>query len=100
MIRRTLRDTQKKYLKENKNLKILDLGCSFVNYWPEANHFADIDDFTEGFAKKNLKFTKIEIGKKLPFQDKEFDYIILSHVMEHVENIEDFKKEIERVPGQ
>ena len=97
MIRRTLRDTQKKYLKENKNLKILDLGCSFVNYWPEANHFADIDDFTEGFAKKNLKFTKIEIGKKLPFQDKEFDYIILSHVMEHVENIEDFKKEIERV---
>ena len=32
-IKRTHKLTQKKYLSDNKNLKILDLGCSDTNYW-------------------------------------------------------------------
>ena len=96
-IRRASKKIQKKWLKENSDLKILDLGCSSANYWPEANHFADIDDFTEDFKKKNLVFTKIEANKKLPFKDKEFDYVILSHVMEHVPNLIEFKDEVERI---
>ena len=58
----------KKWLKENSHLKILDLGCSLENYWPEANHFADIDDFEESFKKLNLKYTQIFPDQKLPFQ--------------------------------
>ena len=76
-IRRTSRLSQKKFLSENRNLSILDLGCSYANFWTEANHFADIDDFEDGFRKKNLKYTKLEPGKKLPFKDKEFDYVEL-----------------------
>ena len=45
--KRTIRDNQKKWLKSNQHLKILDLGCSNNNYWEEANHFADIWDFEE-----------------------------------------------------
>ena len=47
-----------KFSKENSNLKILDLGCSAANYWPEANHLSDIDDFTEDFKKKNFYFDR------------------------------------------
>ena len=96
-IKRTHKLTQKKYLSENKNLKILDLGCSDSNYWEEANHFADIDDHYEAFKKKNLNYTKIEPNKKLPFKDKEFDYVILSHVLEHVPNLLEFKNELIRI---
>ena len=48
-IKRTHKLNQKKWLKENSHLKILDLGCTHVNYWPEANNFADIEDYSEYF---------------------------------------------------
>jgi SAM-dependent methyltransferase len=96
-IRRTSRNFQKNFLKNNKNLKILDLGCSFENYWPEANHFADIDDHTKNFKSRGLSYTQIKPGEKLPFNNKEFDYVILSHVLEHVPNLLDFKNEVIRI---
>ena len=49
--RRTIRKNQKKWLSSNKNLKILDLGCSNKNFWLEANHFADIHDYKKDFEK-------------------------------------------------
>ena len=96
-IQRTHKLAQKKWLKKNNNLKILDLGCTDVNFWPEANCFADIVDYSSEFSKKNLKFIKILPNQKLPFKDKEFDYVILSHVLEHVQNILEFTKEVERI---
>ena len=96
-MKRTSRNYQKAWLKKNNHLKILDLGCSLVNYWPEANHYADIDDFTKAFNDLNLKFTQIKPNEKLPFKDKEFDYVILSHVLEHVPNLLEFVSEIERI---
>ena len=96
-IKRTHKLFQKEYLKKNNHLKILDLGCTHVNYWEEANHFADIVDYTKQFSEKNLNFTLLEVDKKLPFKDKEFDYIILSHVLEHVPNINEFTQEVERI---
>ena len=96
-IKRTHKTSQKEFLDKNKNLKILDLGCSHVNYWKEANHFADIVDYSKEFKEKNLNFTLIYPNQNLPFKDKEFDYVISSHVLEHVPNIFEFTKEIERV---
>ena len=96
-IKRTHKTSQKEFLDKNKNLKILDLGCTHVNYWKEANHFADIVDYSKEFKEKNLNFTLIYPNQNLPFKDKEFDYVILSHVLEHVPNIFEFTKEIERV---
>ena len=97
IMKRTSRNYQKAWLKKNNHLKILDLGCSLVNYWPEANHYADIDDFTKAFNDLDLKFTQIKPNEKLPFKDKEFDYVILSHVLEHVPNLLEFVSEIERI---
>ena len=92
-IKRTHKSFQKNFLKKNNHLKILDLGCTHVNYWKEANHFADIVDYSKEFLEKNLKFTLLHTDQKLPFKDKEFDYVILSHVLEHVPNISEFTKE-------
>ncbi len=36
-------------------------------------------------------------GNKFPFKNKEFDYIICSHVLEHVDNVELFISELQRV---
>ena len=36
-------------------------------------------------------------GGEFPFKDNEFDYVICSHVLEHVEDVDDFLKEIQRV---
>lgn len=36
-------------------------------------------------------------GKKFPFNDKEFDYVICSHVLEHVESPNSFLREVYRV---
>ena len=96
-IRRTNRQNQIKWLNDRQNLKILDLGCSNVKYWPEANHFADIHDFKKDFRDLNLNFTQIKPDEKLPFKDKEFDYVICAHVIEHVNDPISFKSEIQRV---
>ena len=96
-IKRTNKLFQKNFLKKNNHLKILDLGCTHINYWEEANHFADIVDYSKEFSKKNLNFTLLSPNQKLPFKDKEFDYVILSHVLEHVSNINEFTKEVERI---
>lgn len=96
-IRRTNRLNQKKWLKENSHLKILDLGCHVEGRWPEANHFADIFDLKKYYENLGLKFTKIEVNKPLPFNDKEFNYVILSHVLEHIPDPNSFIEEVERI---
>ena len=64
-IKRTHKVFQKEFLSKNKSLKILDLGCTHVNYWKEANHFADIVDYSKEFQEKNLNFTLIYPNQKL-----------------------------------
>ncbi len=39
-------------------------------------------------------------GKKFPFSDKEFDYVICSHVLEHVPDVMGFLEEVFRVAGK
>jgi ubiquinone/menaquinone biosynthesis C-methylase UbiE len=39
-------------------------------------------------------------GKKFPFEDSEFDYVICSHVLEHVDDVDLFLSEIFRVAKQ
>ena len=40
------------------------------------------------------------IAKNLPFKDKEFDFVISSHILEHVENISYFISELERISSK
>ncbi len=39
-------------------------------------------------------------GRVFPFEDKSFDYVICSHVLEHVDDVEGFLKEIFRVASK
>ncbi|MCW5901928.1 MAG: methyltransferase domain-containing protein [Cyclobacteriaceae bacterium] len=39
-------------------------------------------------------------GKSFPFKDGEFDYVICSHVLEHVPDVEFFLKELQRVAAK
>ena len=70
-------------LDNNKDWKILDIGCGYTAH-EKANYVADVQDFSEYYRGKK-KFTRIK-EKKLPFKDKEFDFVISSHVIEHVED--------------
>ena len=80
-------------MKKNVDWKILDIGCGYrANKY--ASVIADVQDFSDYYKEK--KFIKIN-EKKLPFKDKEFDFVIASHVIEHVEDFEFFLKELERI---
>jgi ubiquinone/menaquinone biosynthesis C-methylase UbiE len=46
---------------------------------------------------KTSKETVFYEGGKFPFKDNEFDYVICSHVIEHVEDVEFFLSELFRV---
>ena len=93
MLKRTTKKFVEEYLSQKKNWKILDIGCGYTaNKY--STHVADTQDFS--YLYKDKRFTHIK-DKKLPFADKEFNFIIASHVLEHVKDIEYFIKELERV---
>ncbi len=93
MLKRTTINFVNETLSKNSDWKILDIGCG---YRPNkhANVIADVQDFSNMYKQK--KFIQIK-EKKLPFNDKEFDFVIASHVIEHVEDFEFFIKELERI---
>jgi len=96
MIKRTSREHVLQTLKENQNnWNILDIGCS-VDAIEFAQTTADIQNLENFYQKKNKKFVLIK-GKDLPFKDNEFDFVFASHVIEHVEDVAYFIKEIQRI---
>ena len=96
MIKRTSKNFIEKTLSLNPCWKILDIGCGYgANKY--ANVICDIQDLSKYYIDK--KFIRL-IEKKLPFKDKEFDFVIASHVMEHVEDVNFFISELERVSKQ
>jgi len=85
-----------KTISKNPNWRILDIGCGYRAH-PNASVIADVQDLSNYYKEK--KFVKIN-EKKLPFKDKEFDFIIASHVIEHVEDFKFFIKELERISSK
>ena len=96
MLKRTSIKNINKIIKENPKWKILDIGCGYRAH-PYASVIADVEDLSNHYEGK--KFIKIN-GKKLPFKDKEFDFVIASHVIEHVEDFEFFINELERISSK
>ena len=93
MIKRTSKKYIDNLLQNNSTWNILDIGCGY-----NANKFAkvvcDIQDLSNYYQDKEfIRLTE----KKLPFKDKEFDFVVASHVIEHVQDVDFFIKEIERV---
>ena len=96
MLKRTSIAHVNSILEKNLNWKILDIGCGYRAN-KNASVIADIQDFSDFYKEK--KFVKIE-RKNLPFEDKEFDFVIASHVIEHIDNFEFFIKELERISSK
>ena len=96
MIKRSSKNHIQSILSKNTNWKVLDIGCGYT-----ANKFAtticDTQDLSEFYKDKN--FMKLS-SKNLPFKDKEFDFVIVSHVLEHVEDFKFFINELERVSNK
>ena len=86
-------DTQ---LDQNPNWKILDIGCGYTAN-KNANVICDVQDLSKFYKDRN--FVKLQ-NKSLPFEDKEFDFVIASHVIEHVQDIEFFIKELQRISSK
>ena len=92
MIKRSSKNKIEQLLEQN-NWSVLDIGCGY-----SANKFANVICDTQNLEHyyKEKKFVQLK-DKKLPFKDKEFDFVIASHVLEHVEDPKFFLNEIQRV---
>lgn len=95
-------DYQKRFvdfdIKEGE--RVLDIGSGgspfvyathLVDKFPGKTHHR-----YEEFRTNGVEFTQADV-EDLPFDDKSFDYIYTSHVLEHVENPEKALNEISRV---
>ena len=96
MLKRTSIKHLNKIIKENPKWRILDIGCGYRAH-PNATVIADTQDLSNYY--KDKKFIKIN-SKEFPFKDKEFDYVIASHVIEHVEDFKFFINELERISSK
>ena len=86
LIKRSSKKYIDSFLENNPNWKILDIGCGYsANKY--ANTVCDVQDLSNFYRDKN--FIKLE-NKELPFKNNEFDFIIASHVLEHVEDFRFF----------
>lgn len=88
--------------------RVLEIGPGGSPY-RRADLFLELryDDENEGKLQRGntekLRTDKPIIyydGIDFPFNDKEFDYVICSHVIEHVENIEYFLSEMFRIASK
>ena len=95
MIKRSSKNKIEQILEKN-NWNVLDIGCGY-----SANKYAKVICDTQNLKHyyKDKKFIQLK-EKKLPFKDNEFDFIITSHVLEHVEDPIFFLNEIQRVSSK
>ena len=96
MIKRTSKNFIDSLLKKNTNWKILDIGCGYTAH-ESATVVCDVQDLSSFYYNRN--FIKLE-SEILPFKDNEFDFVISSHVIEHVKDVTIFIKELERVSSK
>jgi len=96
LIKRSSKKSIDKILENNKSWNILDIGCGYTAH-KNASVVCDIQDLSHVYKEKN--FVKLT-SNILPFRDKEFDFVIASHVIEHVKDVEFFIKELQRVSSK
>jgi SAM-dependent methyltransferase len=84
--------------------KVLEVGPGAMPYhrsdvllekkFEETEWFSQSGNQKPEFAGKPVVFYD---GGRFPFKDNEFDYVICSHVLEHVPNVEEFTSELKRI---
>lgn len=83
--------------------KVLDIGSGNIPF-PFATHLADLAVSDDMYGRAGVPFKYLD-GKpvyecdveNMPFNDKEFDFVYCSHVLEHTHNPEKACKELMRI---
>ena len=85
--------------------KVLEIGPGATPYF-RADVFLELTFESEseriaqsghvGILKTDKKVVYYD-GGKFPFTDKEFDYVVCSHVLEHLDDADFFLREVQRV---
>ena len=96
LIKRSSKQYIDNLLNQNPEWKVLDIGCGYTAH-KKATVICDIQDLSNFYRDKN--FVKLD-GNILPFKDNEFDFVIASHVIEHVKDVNTFIKELSRVSSK
>ena len=99
LIRKSIR---KAIIKNSKHLKgaLLDFGCGTKPYkklFINVDSYIGVDYKIEGREESQKTVDFFYDGKTIPFNDKEFDSILSTEVLEHVFNVEDILFEFNRV---
>lgn len=86
------------YFKSKKKGRMLDIGCSDGKLhgllFERSDDVFGLDIRTSNNVRK---LVISDANKKLPFEDKFFDVIFCGEVIEHIENMDMFLKELHRV---
>lgn len=91
--KRTTREHMIRQIENNPEWNVLELG-SGTNGWLGADVYADIEDYTSAY--KDNRFVQTD-ASSTPFENKEFDFVICTHVAEHVPDPEMFFNELTRI---
>jgi len=84
--------------------KMMDFGCGTKPYKPlfiNVTEYIGVDYSGQGHSHENEQIDVLYDGKTIPFADNTFDSILTTEVLEHIFNLEDILKELNRVlkPG-
>lgn len=99
MIERTTREEMFKLLESHPEWKVIDLASSTAG-WKYAQIYTDIIDRSEFYKKRygnDKKFITCDVEKSLPFEDKHFDFVVASHILEHVIDPANFLNQIMKI---
>lgn len=79
--------------------RLLDFGCGQKPYKIlfSVNEYIGIDFENPGHSHANESIDVFYDGKKIPFPDADFDSIFCSEVFEHIFNLEEILRELNRV---
>ena len=96
---------ENKILSIKETDRVLEIGPGSLPH-PRSDVFLELQyDCDEEAQKQRGGLDKISLGKPViyydggsfPFNDNEFDYVICSHVIEHVDNPDIFLNELKRI---
>lgn len=88
------------HIKEFAKGKLLDLGCGKVPFYEAYKEYVTENiciDWENSLHKNEYLDFNCDLTKPLPFEDEEFDTIILSDVLEHIPEPLQLFKEMSRI---